>query len=137
MSKTKLEITEAVFNELPQYSKYRSITIEKLIFHWWIGGRSGQGLRLTHDGYQAFTEAKIAHYKFPLFSNKTDLATLANNPNMFTLALNKKIKCPFYISMPKNKTEAGNEIILYDDKIAMWMTLYGTLQEYLDSSGYK
>lgn len=134
MSKTKLEITQAIFNELPQYSKYRSITIEKLVFHWWMGGRSGPGLRLTHDGYQAFTEANIAHYKFPLFSNKTDLSTVANNPNTFTLSLSKKIKCPFYVSMPKLKTDAGPEIILYDDKIAMWMTLYGNLQEYLDAT---
>lgn len=133
MSKSKLEITKAVFNELPEHSKHRGFTIEQSLFYWWVGGRSGQGLRLSHDGYAAFTEAKIAHYKFPLFSNKTDLAGILNNPGSYALSLNKKIKCPFYISMPKKKTEAGSEIILYDDRIAMWMTLYGTLQEYLDS----
>lgn len=133
MSKSKIEITEAVFNELPKYSKYRAFTLDQLSFHWWLGGRSGQGLRLSHDGYAAFTEANIAHYKFPLFSNKTDYTSILNNPNGYSLSLSKKIKCPFYISMSKKKTEEGNEIILYDDKIAMWMTLYGTLQEYLDS----
>jgi hypothetical protein len=137
MSKTKLEITEAVFNELPEHSKYRSFTVEQSMFKWWVSGRSGQGLRLSSVGYDAFTEASIAHYKFPLFSNKTDLTGVLNNPGSYALSLNKKIKCPFYILMPKKKTEEGNQIILYDDKIAMWITLYGTLQEYLDSSGYK
>ena len=132
MSNTKLEITEAVFNELPEHSKHRSFTVDQSMFKWWVSGRGGQSLRLKDDGYEAFTEANIAHYKFPLFTNKTDYTSILNNPNSYTLSLNK-IKCPFYISRKK----AEPEIILYDDKIAMWMTIYGTLQEYLDSSGYK
>ena len=133
MSNPKLEITEAIFNELPLYSKYRSITVDKLVFYWWVGGRSGQGLRLKDDGYEAFTEAKIAHYKFPLFSNKTDYTRILNNPNSYTLSLSKKIKCPFYIIKLNKAVKTEPEIIIYDDKIAMWMTIYGTLQEYLDS----
>jgi hypothetical protein len=134
MSKTKLEITEAVLKELSEYSEYHTLPIEQVVFNWWATGRSGQGLRLTDMGYQAFTQANIAHYKFPLFSNKTDYNSILNNPNSYTLSLSKKIKCPFYITkLNKAVVKSEPEIIIYDDKIAMWMTLYGTLQEYLDS----
>jgi hypothetical protein len=133
MSNIKLEITEAVFKELPEHSKHRSFTVDQSMFKWWVSGRGGQSLRLKDDGYEAFTEANIAHYKFPLFSKKTDLTGILNNPNGYTLSLNKKIKCPFYIIKLNKDVKTEPEIIIYDDKIAMWMTIYGTLQEYLDS----
>ena len=59
MSNTKLEITEAVFKELPEHSKHRSFTVEQSMFKWWVSGRGGQSLRLKDDGYEAFTEANI------------------------------------------------------------------------------
>jgi hypothetical protein len=39
--------------------------------------------------------------------------------------------------MASKKNNTKPTIKIYDDKIAMMVTLYGTLQEYLDSSAYK
>lgn len=132
----KLKITKAVLQEIPtDLTEDHKLPIEQVIFKWWQGGRSSNSLRLSDHGYEAFTKAKLAYYEFPLLSNKTDLTGLLNNPNSFILSLNKKIKCPFYIM----KVTSGSKsmIRIYDDKIAMLITLYGTLQEYLDSSAYK
>lgn len=139
MNNSKLEITKAVLNEIPHnLTDDHTLPIEKVIFKWWVGGRTGSGLRLSEAGFEAFTKAKIAYYEFPLVSDKTDLAQLITNLNSFILILNKKIRCPFYlISGLKNDKRIVPTIRIYDDKIAMLMTLYGTLQEYLDSSAYK
>jgi hypothetical protein len=137
MKRSKLEITKAVLKEIPHdLTTDHLLPIDKVVFNWWMGGRSGSGLRLSDAGFEAFTKAKIACYEFPLISEKTDLDELMTNLNKFVLTLNKKIKCPFYL-MASKKNNAKPTIKIYDDKIAMMVTLYGTLQEYLDSSGYK
>ena len=137
MNNSKLEITKAVLNEIPHnLTNDHALPIEKVIFKWWQGGRSGYGLRLSDEGFEAFTKAKIAYYEFPLLSDKTNLAQLLTNLNSFILTLNKKIKCPFYL-MASKKNNTKPTIKIYDDKIAMMVTLYGTLQEDLDSSAYK
>ena len=107
------------------------------MFKWWQGGRSSSSLRLSEEGFNAFTKAKIAYYEFPLFSNKTDISGILNNPSSYILSLSKKIKCPFYIMKLRKDAKTEPTIRIYDDKIAMLMTLYGSLQEYLDSSAYK
>ena len=137
MKRSKLEITKAVLKEIPSnLTDDHLLPIDKVVFNWWMGGRSGSGLRLSDVGFEAFTKARIACYEFPLISEKTDLNELMTNLNKFLLTLNKKIKCPFYL-MASTKNNAKPTIKIYDDKIAMMITLYGTLQEYLDSSGYK
>jgi hypothetical protein len=139
MKHSKLEITKAVLNEIPHnLTDDHTLPIEKVIFKWWVGGRTGSGLRLSEVGFEAFTKAKIAYYEFPLVSDKTDLAQLVTNLNSFILTLSKKIKCPFYLdARVRNDKKTIPTIRIYDDKIAMMVTLYGTLQEYLDSSAYK
>lgn len=139
MKRSKLEITKAVLNEIPHnLTDDHALPIEKVIFKWWVGGRAGYGLRLSDAGFEAFTKAKISYYEFPLLSEKANLTQLLTNLNSFILALNKKIKCPFYLdSGIRNNYKTIPMIRIYDDKIAMMVTLYGTLQEYLDSSAYK
>ena len=139
MKRSKLEITKAVLNEIPHnLTDDHALPIDKVIFKWWQGGRSGYGLRLSDEGFEAFTKAKIAYYEFPLLSDKTNLAQLLANLNSFILTLNKKIKCPFYLdARVRNDKKTIPTIRIYDDKIAMMVTLYGTLQEYLDSSACK
>jgi len=135
---SKLKITKAVLKEIPtDLTEDHKLPIEQVVFKWWQGGRSSSSLRLSDHGYEAFTKAKITYYEFPLFSNKTDISGILNNPNSYVLALSKKIKCPFYIMKLRKDTKTEPTIRIYDDKIAMLMTLYGTLQEYLDSSAYK
>lgn len=132
----KLKITQAVLKEIPHdLTEDHKLPIEDVVFNWWSSGRTGKSLRLSDAGYEAFTKAKIAHYDFPLISNNTNITSLLNNPSSFMLMLNKKIKCPFYITQATKDSKKALTIRIYDDKIAMLMTLYGTLQEYLDSIG--
>lgn len=133
----KLTITKLVLNELPpEYTEDHKLPIDRVVFKWWQGGRSSSSLRLTDSGFEAFSKANIAYYEFPILSDKLNLADILNNTSRFTLTLNKKIRCPFYMSnVPKDSKKFIPTIRIYDDKIAMLMTLYGTLQEYLDSVG--
>jgi len=135
---SKLKITKAVLKEIPaDLTEDHKLPIEQVVFKWWQGGRSSSSLRLSEEGFNAFTKAKIAYYEFPLFSNKTDISGILNNPSSYILSLSKKIKCPFYIMKLRKDAKTEPTIRIYDDKIAMLMTLYGSLQEYLDSSAYK
>lgn len=134
----RLEITKAVLKEIPvNLTEDHKLPIEQVMFKWWQGRRTGSGLRLTDEGFDAFTKAEIAYYEFPVFSSKTDIKGILNNPSSFILSLSKKIKCPFYIMKLRKDVKSEPTIRIYDDKIAMLITLYGTLQEYLDSSAYK
>lgn len=122
----KHRITEAVLAEIPKSHRiYHEMPVEQVIFKWWFTGRQ-EGLRLTEEGVTAFQLADIEFYDHEF---KQDGQSYHN----FILALNKKIKCPYYIGASKKGSEKFFYIRLYDSKIAMMIKLYGTLQEYLDS----
>jgi hypothetical protein len=131
--KTKFEIVKIVLAETqddPDFP-WNNRDPDKLIFEWFATGRIGEGLRLTDVGATAFAKAKIAHYTFdinkPLFSKTWE---------SYVMLLNKKIHCPYYIGVRKDEKEKKrpyNTINIYDHKIAMLMTLYGTLDDYLES----
>jgi hypothetical protein len=128
--KTKEEITQLVFTELPQGPEnvWSEISIDDLVFRWWQTGRGGSGLRLTEQGMQAFAIAKLAHYDFPL-----DKKIKAAEWDTFILRLTKKLACPYYLGVYKDSDRKGPYIRIYDHKIAMMLTLYGTLSEYIES----
>jgi hypothetical protein len=132
MKRSKLEITKAVLKEIPyNLTDDHILPIEKVMFKWWLSGSYGTGLRLSNLGFDAFTKAKITYYEFPLYPEKTKVKDYSRKFTLLCM-LSKRIKCPFYI------TDVNKPMIrIYDDKIAMMVTLYGTLQEYLDSSAYK
>ena len=116
---TKRLITEAVFEKLPTSAR---IGIDQAIFRWWMSGRQ-DGLRLTELGDKAFKLADVESFSHPLEK------ITSGKWYTFLLELSKKMKCPYYIGVKDNK----NFIRIYDSKIAMLITLYGTFQEYLDS----
>lgn len=124
----KSKITEAVLNELPINNSYKNVSLNHLLFRWWTTGRAGQALRLNEEGKLAFTDANIEFYDFPLKPlNKPTLRS-----KEYTLKVGKKVKCPFYIGF---KTQSINSayIRIYDSKVAMMITLYGSFNEYLES----
>jgi alanine racemase len=51
----------------------------------------------------------------------------------YLLELNKKIKCPYYMGVNKLEKRSFPYIRFYDSKIAMMISLYGNVNEYLDS----
>ena len=133
--KTKSEIIQLVLAEAnsdPDFP-WKNIPIDKLIFEWFVTGRGGQGLRLTDAAKVAFERAKIAHYDFD-FAPPGVKSRDINAWHKYALVLDKKIKCPYYIGVKQvDKTRKQPYIRLYDNKIAMMLTLYGDLQSYIDS----
>lgn len=132
--KTKTDIVNTIVPLLKEDpdSPWKDSPTDKLIFDWFVTGRAGQGLRLTDAGKVVFEYAKIAHYDFDFTPSKA--TNNASGWGKFTLILDKKVKCPYYIGV--KLLENGKKqpyIRLYDNKIAMMMTLYGDLQSYIES----
>jgi hypothetical protein len=132
--KTKSEIVKSILEESkddPDFP-WKDNPPDKIIFEWFVTGRAGSGLRLTDSGKLAFERAKIAHYDFDFTPDKG----IANSSSWgkFTLVLDKKVRCPYYIGVKLiDNSKKQPYIRLYDNKIAMMMTLYGDLQSYIDS----
>jgi hypothetical protein len=136
--KTKTEIINLIISEAkddPDFP-WKDVPVDKLIFDWFVTGRSGQGLRLTDAAKVAFERAKIAHYDFDFTPspNKVNAIKSVGAWARFTLILDKKVKCPYYVGTKLNdKGKKQTYIRFYDHKIAMMVTLYGDLESYLDS----
>ena len=122
--KTKKQmITEAVLEHLPN----QSVDIEDTIFQWWMTGRQ-EGLRLTDIGDTAFRLAEIEFYTFP--ADKIPAGSWYH----FIIELNRKIKCPYYLSVTTEAGKKGEPFIrIYDGKIATLLSIYGNLKDYLES----
>lgn len=120
-------ITEAVAKELPdELSEERTAEVDSLLFKWWQTGRQ-DGLRLTDYGDLAFRMAEIEFYQYDL------IARPADTYHTWVMELNKKIKCPYYMGVNKDGKKNKPFIRFYDSKIAMMVSLYGNVNEYLDS----
>ena len=100
---------------------------------WWVTGRSSDSLRLTDEGRQAFDQAEIEFFDYPLFTEQElkNMSKAFVEGSKFTMKL-KKINCPFYIGK-KTQYSKSLYIRVYDSKVAMMIGLYGTFTEYLDS----
>jgi hypothetical protein len=130
MSKRKTlkeTITEVVLAQLPDsLIQEKNSSVDKLLFKWWMTGRQ-DGLRLTDVGDLAFRTAEIEFYQYEL---KIQPET---QYHAYILELNKKIKCPYYMGLNKDGKKSFPYIRFYDSKIAMMVSLYGNVNEYLDS----
>jgi hypothetical protein len=128
--KSKEQVTQLVLSEIPDSADnpWKDLALDTLLFRWWLTGRTGFGLRLSDEGAKAFELANITYYDFPLGLSKDK----TKSPEAFVQELSKKIKCPYYIAVNKVEKKVPS-IRIYDNKIAMMLTLYGTLREYLDS----
>ena len=123
----KETITEVVLAQLPDsLIQEKNSSVDKLLFKWWMTGRQ-DGLRLTDVGDLAFRTAEIEFYQYEL---KIQPET---QYHAYILELNKKIKCPYYMGVNKDGKKSKPFIRFYDSKIAMMVSLYGNVNEYLDS----
>lgn len=135
--KTKQEITQVVLRQLPKNSVWFTLPEDKILFRWWASGRSGSSLRLTDEGALAFESANIAYYDFPVVFDITKVpkSYVQNGGRSFLLALSKKMKCPYWLkASPSNASKiAGLEVRVYDHQIAMMISIFNDMHEYLDS----
>ena len=120
-------VTKAVQAQLPEIlCEERDTPVDKLLFKWWMTGRQ-EGLRLTDYGDQSFRFAEIEFYQYEL------KAQPEKQYHAYILELNKKIKCPYYMGVHKDGKKSFPYIRFYDSKIAMMVSLYGNVNDYLDS----
>lgn len=120
----KQKITQLVYNQLPANNPWQGFPYDKLVFLWWETKRVSTNLRLSEEGKKAFDLAEIAYYKF-------DIKVEKENFSQFIIKVGKKLKCPFYIGF-KNHLYKSAYIVVYDSRIAMMITLYGSFTEYFD-----
>lgn len=104
----------------------RMFTADEYMRRWWQTGANGTTLRLSEMGDTMFRIADIEYFDLPLEVKQA-------NWHKFILDCSKKIKCPYYIGVNKNGNKKEAFIRIYDSKIAMLTTLYGSIQEYLES----
>ena len=124
----KLVLTQALIKLLDIDQTIPKQSINNLLFKWWATGRTGSSLRLTDEGMKAFTEAEIEFFDFPLFDKKIDIKKA--EVKKLTLKLGRSLNCPWYMGF-KNQQIKSAYIRVYDSKVAMMITLYGSFMEYL------
>jgi hypothetical protein len=124
MTKKSLKhiITETVLNQADH-----QISFDEAMQKWWMTMRQDSGLRLTEMGDLSFRFADIAYYDYD-FDIRLD-----DGWHNFILNMNKKIKCPYYVGLNKSKDVKQPYIRLYDSKIAVMVSLYGNINDYLKS----
>lgn len=117
----KLKLTEQL---VAQLDSDLGITITQAMRTWWFNIRKNGGMRLTGPGYSVFIEQlDLARYEWSI-----------PDPHQFNqrviLALDKKIQMPYYISSTKG---IPKKIVFFGSQEAVWLNLYGNLQQFLDN----
>lgn len=130
----KHKITNLVYESLPEHSKYHGLSIDQIVFKWFVTGRTGSGLRLTEEGFKKFTEANLTHFDFTI--NHT-ITGIFKNPNIFAMSLNNHINCPYYLGVTRDESKSKVFLRIYDSKTAMMINLYGTVEEFIASQKSK
>jgi hypothetical protein len=117
-------ITETVMAQL----KNDIWVYDEAMKKWWMTVRSDRGLRLTEAGDLAFRYAEIEYYEYICNFEKDQ------SKHSIILELSKKIKCPYYLGVNKLENKKNQPYIrLYDSRIAVMVSLYGNITEYLKS----
>jgi hypothetical protein len=118
-------VTKSVIKELNDDAIWN---FDDAMKQWWMIVRLDGGLRLTEQGDLAFRYAKIEYYNYDFVINDT-----TSSWHTYLLELNKKLKCPYYIGVNKVNDSKKPFIRLYDSKVAMMVSLYGNIADYLKS----
>jgi len=132
MSYNKETVTKAVLQNLPN-SAYHSLPVDKVIFLWFVGGRSGSNWQLKQEGEDCFQHAEIEYYDFDLFPQGvkkikgTDAKNILKN-------LQKKITSPYFLSVKIDNQKPKIPFVrVYDNKLAMMISLYGNVTDFIGS----
>lgn len=126
MSRLSLKelITKAVLEQLED----NTWTVEDAMLKWWMNTRKDGGLRLTDMGDLSLRYAKIEFFNYDFFIDK------GSSWHLFILDMNKKINCPYYIGVNKTENKKNHPYIrIYDSKVAVLISLYGNINDYLKS----
>jgi hypothetical protein len=128
---SKNQITELVLKQIPPRYNYDldgRYTAGDVLGKWWYTGR-GKGLRLTEEGARAFSLAEIEYYEYHIGLSEFIFKGPKTYYFKFLIDLNNKIACPYFLVLNTIPT-----IRLYDSRIAVMVSLYGNLKEYLENT---
>jgi len=138
MNHDKRTITKLVFEQLKNNpdNSWKDTPLDKLMFQWWVTGRSGTSMALTQEGNLAFRTAEIKHYDFGLDDWLVSLKESGTSPRQAQQIINKNVTSPYYLRASHSRAYPNPysaAIRIYDEKLAMMITLYGSFGHYLDS----
>lgn len=123
----KRRITKAILEQ----NAGSNIDLEAAMKTFWLDIRNEGGLRLTDVGNSFFKQADIESFEFPFRLKRiTDTEPIYSYQNLM-LDLSLKVPCPYYIGRHK---PSEPYLKIYDSKIAMMISLYGDIYEYLKNS---
>lgn len=126
----KIEIVSVILDAIGDDADnpWKDTPVEKLVFEWFTTGRQGDTLRLSNEGAKAFEYANIESFDFVL-----DTEQLSSTVAWFncSLALNKKLKAPFYLGTKVKGPEKEAFLRIYDDKVAIIITLHGSVNDFM------
>lgn len=136
MTYNKATVTKIVLKNLPPDNNvYSLLPIDKVIFRWFISGRSGTSWQLKQEGEDCFQLAQISYYDYKLFPEGRKKSSI--KPGQLIQTLQKKLNSPFslHIGIKHNEKQNFKEpfVRIYDDKLAMLISLYGSVEEYIKS----
>jgi len=124
----KEKLTKTVFDNIPvTVNPWLDKSVDRLVSDWWMTKRSSNCYRLSDSGKLAFELAEIQGYSFPLLLTHRDQYTYLFKRGM----LSKKINCPYFIGLKNTRIESAY-IIVYDSRVAMMITLYGSILDFLN-----
>lgn len=113
----KIEITKSLVKHL------ENITKEEAISTWWRNTRVHSGLRLTEEGFKAFTQQLFV--KRYTISIQESVKAIKHNPRLL-LQLDHHITCPYYLPPRKQSIvvfgeQEANMISLYNGDLKLYM----------------
>jgi hypothetical protein len=120
----KAQYTETLYNHL-KHTLEPNTDVSKLYKRYWVTGRSTKNLRLTEEGKNAFDSLDLEFFEF-------HIDTKTERYNYDVMNIGKKLRTPFWVGF-RTRFYKSAYIRIYDSKIAMLITLYGSLNEYLNS----
>lgn len=123
---SKTQITDKILEQLKEQNIPLPAYKGNLEIEWWFG--RGNGLRLTTEGKRIFELLGIEYYEYPLLTSKSK-SKAAYSYYGLLVELSRKIMCPYHIHLVSTVVT----LRIYDSEIAMLISLYGSVEEYLNS----
>jgi len=118
---TRSEITEKILSILnPDYT---ADDLHNANVTWWKNIRSTGGYGLTYAGSQAFEKAEIEFQEFD--EGPSGYMSMMS----MSLTLDTKMVTPYYFY----SNEKRRKVKIYDSRIAMLITLYETVNDYINT----